>query len=234
MNILIIDTATKFEIIAIQKDSTYFDCTKKIEDSHSQSIFTTIDHNLKKASIDLKDIDLIGVGIGPGSFTGIRIAISTARMLSQLLNIPIVEIDSQEIFAKSIEVENGENIIAAFEAKKQRVFAATYIKENDKIIEITKPGDYNLNDLINNCSSKKINLVGEGIQKHIDTLKINPIDKILNILENINPSGKIACMIAENKFSNNKIESSNYNKILPNYARISDAEFYRKQKLSKL
>ena len=229
LNTLIIDTSTKFEIIAIKKENNIFDETLHITDSHSQTVFANIELCLQKASLNIEDINLIGVGTGPGSFTGIRIAVSTARMLAQLLNIPIVDICSQDIFANSIEVKDGENIIAAFEAKKKRVFAAVYKKHNNELIQTIEAGDYELTNLIDSCSSKKIHLVGEGIQKHIDTLHIKSNEKTLNILEDVVPSGEAACILAEKKYSETENQESHYDRIIPNYARISDAEFHKKQ-----
>ena len=135
MNILTIDTSTDIELIALSVNGKIFQYCDYAGQSHSVTMFDNISSLLSQASITINDLDLIGTGIGPGSFTGIRISVSTARMFAQILKIPLVGIKSQEIYAASVSCPGGKTVLAAFDAKKSRVFAGIYNFKNVQSVE---------------------------------------------------------------------------------------------------
>ena len=71
--------------------------------THSENLMPLIDELLKRNNILLKDIDLIAVCVGPGSFTGIRIGISSIKAISEVYNIPIASVTSLEVLAEASE-----------------------------------------------------------------------------------------------------------------------------------
>ena len=77
-----IDTSTNIEFLALSLNGKIYQFSENAGISHSVTMFQNLSSILKQGSVTIDDIDLIGVGIGPGSFTGIRIAVSTARMFS--------------------------------------------------------------------------------------------------------------------------------------------------------
>ena len=148
MNILVIDTSTGLEFLTVSANGKIFQFCEDAGQSHSVTMFQNISDLLAQASIGIRDIGLLGVGTGPGSFTGIRIAVSTARMFSQILGIPIVGIKSQEIFAASAVSYPDKTVLVAFDAKKLRVFAGVYRVEKSTISEIIEPGDYTMTEVL--------------------------------------------------------------------------------------
>jgi len=126
LNILTIDTSTDIEFIALSVNEKIFQYSDNAKMSHSVTMFDNLSLLLSQGSITIDEIDLIGTGIGPGSFTGIRIAVSTARMFAQILKIPLVGIKSQEIYAASVQGFGNKTVLAAFDAKKSKVFAGVY------------------------------------------------------------------------------------------------------------
>jgi tRNA threonylcarbamoyladenosine biosynthesis protein TsaB len=225
LNTLVIDTSGDNQIVAVKTGDRAFYTNSEVDVSHSITLFETIDTALKSLDITLNELNLIGVGLGPGSFTGIRIAVTTARMFSQILNIPIVGLKTHEIYASCIsQVNCGENILIAFDARKGRVYGALYRKETiGTITEIIPPGDYYIEFILDSADNKiKTTLVGDGCIKFYD--------KIISSLENTEslfsyqPFGSIICDIAEKEFLNNQANSTDYNLIIPFYARKSDAE----------
>ncbi len=147
MNILLLDTATNIEIVALSYNDVVADKTMQTHYSHSVTLFDTIDSACKELNTTIHSIQCIGVGIGPGSFTGIRIAVTTARMLAQILQVPLVGIPTQLLFACAI-VRSNAHCIVAFDAKKGRVFAARYHLINNSLPqEILPPGDYTVEQL---------------------------------------------------------------------------------------
>jgi tRNA threonylcarbamoyladenosine biosynthesis protein TsaB len=227
LNILAIDTSTKIEIAAASSGNSFSEEIKAVSESHSVSLFENIDLVLKKIKLELKDINLMCVGIGPGSFTGIRIAVSTARMFAQIFNLPLVGIKTHLMYAVSVcdKAKSGDNILIAFDAKKSRVFGALYKKENDDLnpTEIVKPGDYSIEYILSHVKPGETTiLAGDGSEKYFTDIK-NRIERC-DLLTDFLPSGKIICSLAEKIYLENPGEYGNLNKVLPFYARRSDAE----------
>lgn len=97
---------------------------------HSAFFMPTLQKLLKNNNILVKDIDAIGVDIGPGSFTGIRAGITIARVLCQQTNTKLIGVNSLEILSKINE--KGTKTIIILDARKNRVYYAEY--ENNKEI----------------------------------------------------------------------------------------------------
>jgi tRNA threonylcarbamoyladenosine biosynthesis protein TsaB len=224
LNILVIDTASPLEIIAANAGESAVETSALINTSHSVTILDTIDRCLTKLGLAAGDLDVIGVGVGPGSFTGIRIAVSTARMLAQVLGKPLVGLQTQLIYAVCVEAERGDNILVAFDAKKGRVFGALYRKSGQHLApdEVVAPGDYPIQRLLERVdASRPTFLIGSGIEKYPDA--VSALTKRV-ILRDFAPSGKMICDLAFYAYGKNPGGYGDYNRVVPCYARKSDAE----------
>ncbi len=231
MNILTIDTATKFEIVALSAHGSIFDATHKADVSHTITLFERIESVLREGSISIEQVEAIGVGIGPGSFTGVRIAVSTARMLAQVLRIPLIPIPSTLYWASSLDAREGDFIVAAFDAKKGRFFAALYktLAEPLSFEEACPPGDYFIEQILSKYDgTSPITVIGEGIEQYEE--QIRGISPRGTIIHDFIPHGKSACAIAEKMFLKNPETYHDFRSVLPQYARKSDAEIILEKK----
>ncbi|MCU0822594.1 MAG: tRNA (adenosine(37)-N6)-threonylcarbamoyltransferase complex dimerization subunit type 1 TsaB [Spirochaetes bacterium] len=229
MNILTIDTSTRVEIISVKSGGQYADMSSIVNISHSATLFVSIEKAFNRLDLSVNNIDLIGVGIGPGSFTGIRIAVSTARMLAQVVNAPLVGIKTPHFFASSVEAENGENILVCFDAKKEKVFGALYKKGNNLVPdELMEPGDYHIDDLIGNVDNgRRTYIIGDAAEKYFDTnIKYKIHEPV--IMKDFIPSGIISCEVAHYLYNMYPVSVSDYTKVHPFYSRKSDAEILKK------
>jgi tRNA threonylcarbamoyladenosine biosynthesis protein TsaB len=95
---------------------------------HSEELLPELARRLAEAEVAWRDIDSIAVGVGPGTFTGLRIGISTARAIGQALDVRIWPVSSLEALAAHLarsELEAG-HFLSLIDARRGQVFAALY------------------------------------------------------------------------------------------------------------
>lgn len=91
MKILALDTSSKNASVCILEDETILiELNNEDEKTHSQKLMPMIDTAFQRTGLCLSDIDLLACGVGPGSFTGTRIAIATAKAFVDSMHLPAV------------------------------------------------------------------------------------------------------------------------------------------------
>ncbi len=134
MNILAIDTSTDYLSLALMRDGKIAGrFHRKAPMSHSSLLVPMIDKLLKKTKTRIKDIDGFSISIGPGSFTGLRIGVTTVKGLGYSLKKPIVAIPTLDVIAENVKNFKGV-ICPALDARKNKVYACLY-KSNGKTIK---------------------------------------------------------------------------------------------------
>ena len=103
-NYLALDTSSGIRVL-LSVDGKNYDYTEDDGKSASAVLLPVVDKLLSKAGVQLKDLDAIAVVVGPGSFTGIRIAVNTARMFAYTTQIPLIKVDNLEVCASGIKGE---------------------------------------------------------------------------------------------------------------------------------
>jgi len=233
LNTLIIDTATSYELVAAGMNGKVADMGRNAGVSHSITLFDSIQNALQKLGIQTQSLELLGVGIGPGSFTGIRIAVTTARMLAQVLSLPLVGIHSPLLYAASAKVPAEAVIIVAFDAKKERVFGAAYRAAETTAVpeEVIKPGDYHVEELLNAVPTDcPLYTIGNGIEKFMERGLVARPDLVH--LPDFAPSGAAAIRLLEDLYATHP-DKYDYSRVIPVYARKSDAEIVKELKKRK-
>ncbi len=91
MKILAVETTSPRESVAVYDDGKITEISQDVK-FHSAHLLKAIDKVLKKANVKLRDLDYLAASTGPGSFTGIRVGLSTMQGLSLALDIPVVGI----------------------------------------------------------------------------------------------------------------------------------------------
>ena len=195
MKYLLIDTSLSYALVSIIcNDDILAWFNDKVDNDMSSRIIPIIDDCLKKANIELKDINKIFVVNGPGSFTGVRIGVTVAKIISWSLNIDLIPLSSLELLASS---SSDNKIIPLINARRGNVFAGVYDTNLDSILP---NGLYNLDELItkyrgatyisyDKFENKNINLINPNIdiikiiKKHENDLPVNPHTLIPNYLK---------------------------------------------------
>jgi tRNA threonylcarbamoyladenosine biosynthesis protein TsaB len=128
--ILHIESATKNCSISISKDDTLLVCVEETPDTygHSEKLSVFIDKAIQQTGISYKDLSAVCVSKGPGSYTGLRIGVSTAKGLCYGLDIPLISIPTTEVLAKNYAKKLSENdiICAMIDARRMEVYCAFY------------------------------------------------------------------------------------------------------------
>jgi tRNA threonylcarbamoyladenosine biosynthesis protein TsaB len=127
---LSLDTSTARGEVAVLNGGRVLSCRSWERDrSHSESVTGQIEAALSEAGIEAKQLQAIGVGRGPGSFTGIRVAINAAKSFSFALGIPIYAFDTCEIVASGAR-RTDLPILTMFNAQKNQVFVSVFSAPN--------------------------------------------------------------------------------------------------------
>lgn len=103
---LFIDTHDKNVLIILYKDGKIFNkINLETKNKHSEVAMPTIDNILKESNVDVSELNSIIVVNGPGSFTGVRIAVTIAKTIAYALSIPIRAIDALSILALGVDTD---------------------------------------------------------------------------------------------------------------------------------
>lgn len=193
MQILAIETTGQFCSIALfGADGQVREKISYEKLNHLKTLVAMIEEILAEVGITAGELDAIAVSEGPGSFTGIRIGISTARALSQVNGTPCIAVPTLYSFAKRYDSGNDSRndsedfVCPIFDARSNQVFA-TLCKDGETIIEagaydigelakkitteiVRENTPYNKNTLDNTETSKgampKLVFVGDGVDKY--------------------------------------------------------------------
>ena len=136
--ILHLETSTKVCSVALSLNGNLIALKENEEDgySHGENLTLFIQDVLKQASISVKELNAVSVASGPGSYTGLRIGVSTAKGLCYPLNIPLIAIDSLTSL-KEIAKEKHPNstLCSLIDARRMEVYNLFYSSSN----ELLKP-----------------------------------------------------------------------------------------------
>ena len=218
--------------------------------SHLRNLMPMISELLEDQKVDKSDITAVAASCGPGSFTGIRIGVSTARALAQAWDVPCIQVPTLEVFrqkcssacqdseagagneaGESSEAGDGDesgkgtdgSVCAVFNARRGQVYAACFGSEGETLIE---PGPYMLDEILTKIEELGIRpeFYGDGIDAYFDT------DEFRERVASYKAAPKesryqTAAMTA--KYAIKKWEEGEtveYGKLLPDYMRESEAE----------
>tara|TARA_B110001454_G_scaffold219198_1_gene251636 strand:- start:212133 stop:212861 length:729 start_codon:yes stop_codon:yes gene_type:complete len=235
MKILALESSTAHGSVALlDSDDVKFQTSSREQKSHSEILHTFIEQGLTKLQWKIADIDLFASTIGPGSFTGIRVSINSAKSFAFVFNKPIIGVDSLLNLAHvNIDVlknsKDTKKITCMINAYKNMVYLGQYSLNDGKISVATEPSVVRVQDLGTVIKDKTL-VVGDGYtvyEPHFSD-QIKPLSLRLAGLSDhptAEMTGKLALKIWTEKKSNSTFE---WNLITPLYLRASEAEENKK------
>lgn len=167
MTTLCIDTATEVGTVAIARNGAVAAAvTWRSSSRHGENLFGHIDSVLSEASVARSEIALIGVDIGPGKFTSLRVGLGTAKGLALGLELPIVGVSSLRVLARSLTAANEVARVALMNAYRGDLFAAAYVLgagvDEELVPPIFGPPEQVLRRIRDTVGKRPVAVCGEG------------------------------------------------------------------------
>ena len=136
MKILGIDTTTKLLCLGISDNCRQYEYKLELGKKQSALLIPTIKRVLESLGMDIREIDYFACGLGPGSFTGVRVGVAAVKGLSWALKKPVIGISTLDILAKNVEAE-GKFIVPCLDAKRGLIYSSIYRQSGDSLKRIS-------------------------------------------------------------------------------------------------
>jgi len=230
MLILAIDTATPAASAALYRDrvllsENFFNLTM----NHSLTIMPGIDHMLGNCGLGIKNLSAVAVSIGPGSFTGLRIGLATAKGLCAGAGLPLIAVPTLDILAHNV-VRSPYLVGTLLDARKNEVYMGVYSAVGRFPVPLTKanacsPEQFacSAQALLDAHTSKQIILLGNGVFPYKNVWDqfwganwLTPAPHLLW------PRASALADLASQKYEAGEFED--INRLRPFYIRLSEAE----------
>jgi len=228
--ILAIDTSSTFGSVALVEGGTVIAEQKISRDStHSERLMPAIEALLKDCNLGVSEIDLFAVGSGPGSFTGLRVGVSTLKGLAWAVSRPVIGVSTLQALAMNIK-EQDALICPVLDARKGQVYSALFMLSCGELERVMEDGAQCPEEVLEVLTdtglvneSMPLIFVGHGLSVYGDMIKSKIGESIFAPEELWNVSAGNIGLIASSKPD----EVVTPVELLPTYRRASEAEFKR-------
>lgn len=228
MLLLAIDTTTLSCSVALLRDETILvELTLNTRKTHSERLMPLLDRALADSGIERETLDAVAAAAGPGSFTGLRIGLSTARGLAQALDIPAVPVCTLAALAEAVPAP-GALICPLLDARRGQVYGALYRRRAEapfSLQTLLEPQALPLAALLAALRdhSGPVTFIGEGLQTCGTELRQAFPDRAM-----IAPAPFRYCRASLVALAGQRLLAANprasYHELLPSYLRVPEAE----------
>lgn len=186
--LLALETATDVCSVALVEDEQVMaDLTLRRPRAHAENLVPMIEDALRYAGQKAQALDAIAVSMGPGSYTGLRIGVSTAKGLAMAVDAKLIGIPSLEALAAGAVsmVGPGDIVCAFFNSRRDEVYAAAFfVTEKNKVEEVAAATALLLDEVsgwLESLKGETVWLVGEGVAR-VQTV-LSGISRDLRVLD---------------------------------------------------
>ncbi len=225
MKILAIDTALNACSVALMDGRTEVAFSHEIRSrGHAEKLLPIIRDLMRANDLEFTDLQAIGVTVGPGTFTGLRIGLAAARAISLTAALPCIGVTTLECLAASVTASeaDGRNILPLIDARRQEIYHQTF-RYDDRDTElpspISDPKASNINELALKISSAPIVIFGSGAEL-ITRLNDRNFENITILEKDPDPDARIIAKVALKKLQDDDFSSPP----APLYLRAPDAK----------
>lgn len=211
--ILNIETATTVCSVSLAKDGKLLSLKEQNGDySHAENLTVFIEAVLKQAKINISQIDAIAVSKGPGSYTGLRIGVSTAKGLCYSLDKPLIAISTLLSITQSIvqsskfKVEGADLFCPMLDARRMEVYCSIYDFQGNVVKETAAEiiDEHSFSDIL---KTNKIVFFGDGSAKCKETFSKN---SYAIFIDDVVPSAKDMIALSEKAYNEKQFEDVAY------------------------
>lgn len=223
MYILSIDTTTKTAGVAVAEDDHILvEMVLNRQQHHSLYIGPMIEQALTMAGITCRDLGLIAVTRGPGSFTGLRIGLAIARTLAQVLQVPLVGVDTPDVLAYNLSGHGG-LVCTVQDARKKELYVAIYHSRALGMERLEGPAVMTPQELLQRLKkyARPVLFVGDGVVPYRSVFAEGLGDKAIFCAHNY-PRPSVLIHIALARYLQGEVVSPL--ELQPLYLRPSEAE----------
>lgn len=165
MLILAVDTTTPYGSVALLEDSTLLaemNCVASL--THSERLMPAVDTILGQQGFSIRDMGAFAVAVGPGSFTGIRIGLSTIKSFALATGNPIVSVSTLEALALKLKVPQNRLLCPLLDARKGEIYAALFEVKRGQLAEVVPQGVYSPDQFFTRLPPHRIiSFIGNGV-----------------------------------------------------------------------
>ena len=169
--ILSIETSTSICSVAIHEQGELIALAEiKEPGAHAEKLLLLVDELFEKAGLSFADLDAVAVSQGPGSYTGLRIGVSTAKGIAYALEIPLIGINTLQAMAASQQVAPGDYVVAVLDARRKEVYTQTF---GDSLQELSPIEAVVLEEGVfaSILEKGRVYFVGDGVEKVKEEVK---------------------------------------------------------------
>ncbi|MFV0557518.1 MAG: tRNA (adenosine(37)-N6)-threonylcarbamoyltransferase complex dimerization subunit type 1 TsaB [Enterococcus sp.] len=219
MKILAIDTSNQTLALGLSENGRLIgQMQTTVNKNHSLTLMPAIDQLMKSVHWQPSDLEKIVVAQGPGSYTGLRIGVTTAKTLAQTLGIELVGISSLAIVAANM-VHAESWIVPLFDARRKNVYAGAYVWQDNQLINVLSDQHIAFADLAAQLPANVL-FVGESVANFQDEIHELCPQAQINQVEVLNyPNGFTLAQLAQNIPS-----VVDVHRFLPHYLKKVEAE----------
>ena len=207
MKILHIETSSKNCSVAISDGEDLLCVCEEVSENYkqSESLHTFVEWALEGAEITLQDLDAVSLGMGPGSYTGLRIGASSAKGFCYGLKIPLIAVNSMETMIEPFLDQNFDYIIPLLDARRMEVYTAVFDGNSGKMLTETEAKILDETSF-QEFKDKKVIFVGDGASKAKEIFQLPEAEFNADVY----PSAKYLIRKAVGKFNNKEFENVAY------------------------
>jgi tRNA threonylcarbamoyladenosine biosynthesis protein TsaB len=225
MKMLTMDTSTLVMGVAVLEEGRVLgEVITNLKKNHSVRLMPTIDQLLKDLDLDISEMNAIAVTAGPGSYTGIRIGVTTAKTIAWARQIPVYSESSLTVLAMN-GIHFSGMIVPLFDARRNRVYSGVFRADGDRLQEVISqqvvPIDAWLSEIA--VRDEPTLFLGDDVVRFKEVIMDHLGDKAVfgQPAENIPRPSQLG-WIAWNKWKQGILpESQNFS---PNYLQLTEAE----------
>lgn len=231
MHVLAFDTSTDITAVAVTRDGQVLaEAHEPSQEKHAEILLSRVQACLARAGLALAEIDLFAVGIGPGSFTGVRVGLATAKGFALGTGKPVRGESSLSTLAEAAfasgSVAEGTLCVPLLDAHKGEVFAAVYARAAGGELECVVPGFHALPEaalarLSEAVGGKPHAVFGGGYRRYAERLPLLSAGRALEVALDVPRASALAALALRHY---EREGASDLVRLSPEYLRGSDAQ----------